>query len=315
MAEHVVHHRLHVVRRDEVLPVQPGMGARHLVQPDGAARAHADLDPAVQLVVDGLGLARGMHQRDHVARDCFAHVDAMDLGTRGENRFGRQLLRGARLRARNSAGLLGARQRDDLRLGVRFRIGYVDVHQEAVHLRFRQRVGTLLLDRVLRGHDQEQRVELVRDATDGDLALFHRFEQRRLHLGRRTVDLVGEHQVGEDRPGLEAELTLAALGVVHLGARDIGRQQVRRELDARQLRLQVPRQHLDRARLGQARQSFHQQVAVSEQAQQHALDHVLLANDGFAHPLLQCQYVVTGAHGALLDGAGPGVRRPPPNQA
>jgi hypothetical protein len=46
----------------------------------------------------------------------------------------------------------------------------------------------------------------VGGAGDGHLALLHRLEQRRLHLGRRAVDLVGEHDVGEDRAGLEAKL-------------------------------------------------------------------------------------------------------------
>ena len=36
-------------------------------------------------------------------------------------------------------------------------------------------------------------------AAGGDLALLHRFEQRGLRLGRRAVDLVGQHDVGEDR--------------------------------------------------------------------------------------------------------------------
>jgi hypothetical protein len=31
--------------------------------------------------------------------------------------------------------------------------------------------------------------------------LLHRLEQRRLRLGRRAVDFVGEDDVGEDRPG------------------------------------------------------------------------------------------------------------------
>ena len=39
----------------------------------------------------------------------------------------------------------------------------------------------------------------VRRAVDGDLALLHRLEQRRLGLRRGPVDLVGEHDVGEQR--------------------------------------------------------------------------------------------------------------------
>ena len=36
-------------------------------------------------------------------------------------------------------------------------------------------------------------------AADGDLAFLHGFEQRGLGLGRRAVDFVGQHDVGEDR--------------------------------------------------------------------------------------------------------------------
>ena len=41
----------------------------------------------------------------------------------------------------------------------------------------------------------------ARDAVDGDLALLHRLEQRRLGAGRGPVDLVDQDDVGEDGPG------------------------------------------------------------------------------------------------------------------
>ena len=58
-------------------------------------------------------------------------------------------------------------------------------------------------------------------AVDGDLALLHRLEQRRLGLRRRPVDLVGEHDVGEQRARLEAELLGRALVDAH--ADEVGR--------------------------------------------------------------------------------------------
>ena len=67
-------------------------------------------------------------------------------------------------------------------------------------------------------------------AVDGDLALLHRLEQRRLRLRRGPVDLVGEHDVGEQRARLEAELLGRAL--VDADADEVGGQQVGRELDA-----------------------------------------------------------------------------------
>ena len=73
--------------------------------------------------------------------------------------------------------------------------------QEPVELALGQRVGALVLDRVLGGDHHERRVERVGRAVDRDLALLHRLEQRRLRLGRGPVDLVAEDDVGEDGPG------------------------------------------------------------------------------------------------------------------
>ena len=145
-------------------------------------------------------------------------------------------------------------QLDDLDLGRLVRVVDVDVHQKAVHLRFGQRIGPFLLDRVLGGHDHEQRRQLVGRARHRDLALFHRLEQRRLHLGRGAVDLVGQHDVGEDRTGLETELGLP----VRPGDRPRCPSHPRasrsgRELDAGEVRLEVLGQALDRPSLGQAR--------------------------------------------------------------
>jgi hypothetical protein len=112
-------------------------------------------------------------------------------------------------------------------------VAHAHVHHEAVHLRLGERIGALLLHRVLRGHDHERLGQLVGGVPDGDLLLLHGLEQRALHLGGRAVDLVGQHQVREDGALLGAEL--AALLVVEHGAHHVGRQQVGRELDAREL--------------------------------------------------------------------------------
>ena len=76
-----------------------------------------------------------------------------------------------------------------------------DVEHEAVELRFGQRIRAFELDRVLRREDEERLVELVGASLDRDAVLLHRLEQRGLRLRRRAVDLVGQDDVGEDRPG------------------------------------------------------------------------------------------------------------------
>ena len=73
------------------------------------------------------------------------------------------------------------------------------LEEEAVELGLGQRVGALLLERVLRGHDEERLLELADLAAGGDLLFLHRFEQGGLRLGRGAVDLVGEDDLGEDR--------------------------------------------------------------------------------------------------------------------
>ena len=150
--------------------------------------------------------------------------------------------------------------------------------QEAVELRLGQLVGARLLDRVLRRDDQERAAHVVRDAVDGDARLLHDLEQRRLRLGRRAVDLVGEHDRGEDRAAVELEPVRRL--VVDRDARDVGRQQVGRELDALARALHGGGERLREARLARAGGVLEQHVALGEHRGQHEADDLALAQHG-----------------------------------
>ena len=50
-------------------------------------------------------------------------------------------------------------------------------------------------------------------AIDGDLRLLHRFEQRRLRLGRGAVDLVGQHELAMIGPGRNSNSPLCWLKI------------------------------------------------------------------------------------------------------
>ncbi len=113
-----------------------------------------------------------------------------------------------------------------------------DAQEEAVELRLGQRVGALVLDRVLGREHEKRPLERARPPLDRHLALLHRLEQRRLRLRRSAVDLVGEQQVGEDRAG--AELELGGALVEHRRAGHVGGHQVGRELDAREAERRRP---------------------------------------------------------------------------
>ena len=72
-------------------------------------------------------------------------------------------------------------------------------------------------------------------AGDGDLTLLHDLEQGALNLGRRTVDFVGQQQIGEDRPERGTEFT--GLLAVDARADQVCRHQVGRELDSSEMAL------------------------------------------------------------------------------
>ena len=149
--------------------------------------------------------------------------------------------------------------------------------EEAVQLRFRQREGALVLDRVLRRHDEERLGELVGRAVDGDLMLLHRFEECGLRLRRRAVDLIGEDDLAHDRPG--PELESAGALVEDRDAGDVRWQQVRRELDTPERTPKRPRDGLREDGFPGPGHVLDEDVAAADQGDERQLDLVVLAKD------------------------------------
>ena len=116
-----------------------------------------------------------------------------------------------------------------------------------------------------------------------DGALLHRFEHGRLRLGRGPVDFVGQADLGEDRAALELEEPLAVGRLHHhVGAQDVGRHQVGRELDAGEIQVEGFGQGADQERFAQSRHAFQQAMAAGEQARQHAVDDLVMADNDAA---------------------------------
>jgi hypothetical protein len=174
-------------------------------------------------------------------------------------------------------GRADAHPAQDLHLLGRARVPDRDLHEEAIALRLGQRVDALRFDRVLRGQHQERLGHREAVATDRDVMLGHGLEQRRLHLGRCAVDLVGQHEVGADGADLDVEALLRR--PVDAGPDDVGRHEVRRELKAGEGAADNGRHRLHRERLGQARHALQQAVAAGEEAHHGPLDHAILPHD------------------------------------
>ena len=117
----------------------------------------------------------------------------------------------------------------------------------------------------------------MRRPLDRHLLLLHRLEKRRLRLRRRPVDLVGEHDVREDRPSPELEVGGSLVEDRRPG--DVPGHQIGCELDAREAHRGHLRKRAGDQRLGQAREILDQDVSVREYAEQDELERVALADD------------------------------------
>ena len=168
-------------------------------------------------------------------------------------------------------------RREDVELRLRARVADRKAHREPVELGFRQGIGALVLDRVLRGDHHEGRPQLIRDRVHGHLPLLHRLQEGRLCLGAGPVDLIGQDDVGEDGPGPELEVPTLLVEDVHAG--DVGWKEVRRELDPSEGAIDGPGDALGQHGLSDARHVLDQEVALRHERGEGQTDLAGLALD------------------------------------
>ena len=260
----------HVLGDDERPLAQQGQRLAGGDEPEGGSRGRAVLE-----VLDEIGqavrgrLPRRLHDVDGVLQRARIERDIVGGALEVEQGLGREHHR--------RGGRRHAVAADDLGLLAGRRVVHEDLHQEAIPLGLGQGVHALVLDGVLGGHDEERLGDGERLSADGDLVLGHDLEQRRLHLGRSPVDLVGQQEVDEHRAQLDIELLAALAPDARAG--DVGRQEVGGELDAGEGAAHGDGEGLHGQGLGQTGHALEQQVPAGEQADQEALDHAVLADD------------------------------------
>src|SRR5688572_20627521 len=81
-----------------------------------------------------------------------------------------------------------------------------NLHHEAIELSFGQGICTFVFQRILGRNNCKYRGQCVRHSIDADLRFLHRFKQRGLRFGRRTIDLVGQDDVRKKWTGTETKL-------------------------------------------------------------------------------------------------------------
>ncbi len=125
----------------------------------------------------------------------------------------------------------------------------------------------------------------MRLAVDGDLPLAHGFQQSALRPRRGPIDFVGQHDIGEDRPGVEGELP--RFRAIDAAAGNVAGQQVGRELDAAELAGQTAGDGLADERLADARHVLQQDMFAGQQGHDGKPDDFALPQDDAADVLAQ----------------------------
>ena len=144
-------------------------------------------------------------------------------------------------------------------------------------MRFRKRIRAFLLNRILGRENEKGLLEDEGRSADRYLLFLHRFEQCRLDLRRRAIDLVRKNDIGVDRPFLDREAPGRL--IVDLRADDVRWQQIGRKLNAAERSVDCFRQCSHGQSLRESGDSFQQHVSAGKQTYQEALDHVILTND------------------------------------
>ncbi|MNQ61499.1 hypothetical protein D3C85_758140 [compost metagenome] len=134
------------------------------------------------------------------------------------------------------------------------------------------------------------------------MPFLHGFEQRSLGFRRGAVDLVGQQQIGEQRP--LAQFELLGLQVVHRMSGNVAGHQVGGELDAREFATEAARQRPHQQGLAQSRHTFEQHMATGNQCRKHIVDDRVLADHGFLQFAAYRLRQLAGALALLLGMAG-----------
>src|SRR5216684_942334 len=260
-----------IVGEAEPAAIKVGAGLRGALEHERAARADAESKL--------LAFARAVDDLESVIVEARVDLDVRDGVLHGEN------IGDVRDRIERIERIIANALAENFLFGFVRGIAHLDAHQKAVELRFRQGIGAVVLDGILRG-DHEKRLRKRESlAVHGDLRFVHGFEKRGLRARGGAVDFVGEDHVGENWPG--TKFKFARFGIVDADAEDVAGEQVRRELDALKAAMEGFGERLRESGFADAGDVFDEQVTAREQGDKRELDGVFLAVNGLRDGALQ----------------------------
>src|SRR6266851_3880352 len=253
-----------VVGEAIVAAVEKGAGLRGALEHECAARADAERKLFT--------LARAIDDLERVIVQAGVYFDVCNGVLHGEN------IADIRDRIERIERIIANALAENFLFRFVGGIAHFDAHQETVELRFRQRIGAVMLDRILRGDDEKGLWKRERFAVHGDLRFVHGFEKSGLRARRGAVDFVSENDVGENRAG--TKFKFARLGIVDADAENVAGEQVRGELDALKAAMKGFCESLRESGLADAGYVFDEEVAARKKGDERELNGFFLAVDG-----------------------------------
>ena len=276
MAQNIVAYGTHILRDNISATTDEGVCSCSLRQRDTCTRRTSVGNQRLQLLeVVRCRLTGCKDDIDDILLDLLVHIDILNHLACLDDILGRDnLVRLGHTRTREV-------HTHDIALLLALRVGNFSLQHKTVDLCLRKWIGSLLLQWVLGCQYEEWLRQLVGVVANGNLTLLHSLQQGRLHLCRRTVNLIRQYEVCKYRALLYGEV-LSLLRVDQC-THNVGRKQVGGKLNTREIGIDSLCQSSDSQRLRQARHTLQQNVSVGQESNQKCIDEVLLTNDNLAH--------------------------------
>ena len=132
---------LEIIGETEITAIEEGASLRGSLKHQGAARADTESEM--------IGFAGAIDDFQCVVVQAGIHFDARDGFLHGQD------VGDIRDRLQGGDGIVGNAAAKNFALGFVRRVAHFDAHEETVQLGFRKRVSAVMLDRILRGDDEE----------------------------------------------------------------------------------------------------------------------------------------------------------------
>ena len=135
------------------------------------------------------------------------------------------------------------------------------------------------------------------------MSLLHGFQQSGLSLRGRSIDFVGQKDVGKQRPLNKLKRFATAFRIIlqNVGTGDVGRHQVRSKLNSPESKLQNRGDGAAQQGLGQTRNATQQTMASAKHGDQQLIHHFVLPDNDLTEfaPALQV-IEVPGDHDSMV---------------